>query len=89
MPQDPHPYVKDTTAWTIGRIFEFLHESTIEPPIITRDTLPPIMSVLLEALKDEPHIAYRICCAISQLAMGFQGSQGVMGRVLKHAHKGS
>mmetsp|Transcript_36758 Transcript_36758/g.92846 ORF Transcript_36758/g.92846 Transcript_36758/m.92846 type:complete len:881 (-) Transcript_36758:305-2947(-) len=74
--KDPHPYVKDTTAWTIGRIFEFLHDNTIEPSLITRETLPPIMAVLLEALKDESHIAYRICCAISQLAMGFQDHQG-------------
>ena len=69
--------MKDTTAWTIGRIFEFLHGSTIEPSIITRDTLPPIMSVLLESLKDASHIAYRVCSAISQLAMGFRDAQGV------------
>lgn len=59
LPQDPHSHVKDTTAWTLGRIFEFLHDHTIEPPIITRDTLPPIVSVLLVSLKDRPHIAYR------------------------------
>eukprot|EP00195_Chlamydomonas_chlamydogama_P009742 CAMPEP_0202900576 /NCGR_PEP_ID=MMETSP1392-20130828/11916_1 /ASSEMBLY_ACC=CAM_ASM_000868 /TAXON_ID=225041 /ORGANISM="Chlamydomonas chlamydogama, Strain SAG 11-48b" /LENGTH=865 /DNA_ID=CAMNT_0049586993 /DNA_START=281 /DNA_END=2875 /DNA_ORIENTATION=+ len=74
--KDPHPYVKDTTAWTIGRIFEFVHSVDIEPPIITRDTLPPVIAVLLESLKDEPHIAYRVCCTISALAAGFKGSSG-------------
>jgi len=71
---DPHPYVKDTTAWTIGRIFEFMHSPDIEPPIVTAETLPPIIAVLTKGLADTPHIAYRVCCAISALAAGFQSS---------------
>ncbi len=73
---DPHPHVKDTTAWTIGRIFEFLHSPDIEPPLITSETLPPIVSVLVKSLQDSSHVAYRVCCAISSLAMGFQGTRG-------------
>lgn len=49
--QDPNPQVKDTTAWTISRIFEFLHDASSPNPIITNDLLPGIMSVLLESLK--------------------------------------
>ncbi|GAX79827.1 hypothetical protein CEUSTIGMA_g7267.t1 [Chlamydomonas eustigma] len=74
--QDPHPHVKDTTAWTVGRIFQFLHSTDIEPPLITPDSLPPIMTVLVKSLQDSSHIAYRVCCAISSLAEGFQGAQG-------------
>lgn len=74
--QDPHPYVQDTTAWTIGRIFEFMHSPDIEPPIVTPDTLPPIIACLTKSLMGSPHIAYRVCCAISSLAAGFQGSTG-------------
>lgn len=77
--QDPHPYVQDTTAWTIGRIFEFMHSPDIEPPIVTPDTLPPIIACLTKSLMGSPHIAYRVCCAISSLAAGFQGSTGAGG----------
>ncbi|MEW5305276.1 MAG: hypothetical protein WDW38_005680 [Sanguina aurantia] len=74
--KDPHPTVRDTTAWTIGRIFEFLHDAHIEPSIITRDTLPPLISVLLEALKDASHIAVRVCYALGKLAEGFKEHKG-------------
>lgn len=72
--QDPNALVRDTTAWTIGRIFEFLHNNLVEPAIITRETLPPIIAVLVEALKDSAHIVYQVCGAISKLANGFSGS---------------
>jgi hypothetical protein len=49
--QDPNPQVKDTTAWTISRIFEFLHDAASPNPIITNDLLPGIMSTLLDSLK--------------------------------------
>lgn len=68
--------LQDTTAWTIGRIFEFLHDAHIEPSIITRDTLPPLISVLLEALKDASHIATRVCYALGKLAEGFKEHKG-------------
>ena len=74
--QDPHPYVKDTTAWTIGRIFELMHGPDIEPAIITAETLPPVIAVLTKSLQDSSHIAYRVCCAISALADGFRGYSG-------------
>lgn len=73
--KDPNPYVKDTTAWTIGRIFEFLaRELRGGQGGINNDELPPIIKVLVEGLAEEPHIAYRVCCAIGQLATVFRNS---------------
>ena len=45
--KDPHPYVRDTTAWTVGRAFEFLHDcgNPEFPALITRDNLPAIVHV--------------------------------------------
>ena len=34
------------------------------------------MAVLIESLKDDSHVVYRVSCAISHLATGFQGSEG-------------
>jgi hypothetical protein len=47
--KDPHPYVRDTTAWTIGRVFEFQHDAgnTDVPELITRETLPQVAQVRL------------------------------------------
>eukprot|EP00775_Hariotina_reticulata_P014411 gene14411-14517_t len=42
---DPNPYVRDTTAWTIGRVFEFQHDAGNQdmPELITRETLPQVV----------------------------------------------
>ncbi len=61
--QDPNPQVKDTTAWTISRIFEFLHDAGTPNPIITPDLLPGIMAMLLESLK------VVACCVVAEIAL--------------------
>jgi hypothetical protein len=45
--KDPHPYVRDTTAWTISRVFEFQHDAgdANVPELITRETLPQVAQV--------------------------------------------
>eukprot|EP00879_Flechtneria_rotunda_P012371 GHRR01012918.1.p1 GENE.GHRR01012918.1~~GHRR01012918.1.p1 ORF type:complete len:702 (+),score=217.59 GHRR01012918.1:232-2106(+) len=76
--KDPHPYVRDTTAWTIGRVFEFQHDAgnADVPELITKDTLPGVAQVLINSLQDQVHIAVRACDAIGRLAEGFTGYAG-------------
>ncbi|XP_076921898.1 importin subunit beta-1-like [Bidens hawaiensis] len=69
--KDLNNHVKDTTAWTLGRIFEFLHGSTMETPIITQANCQPIIAVLLQSMKDVPNVAEKACGALYFLAQGF------------------
>ncbi|KAL8233094.1 hypothetical protein R6Q57_002872 [Mikania cordata] len=70
--KDPNNHVKDTTAWTLGRIFEFLHGSTIETPVITSANCQQIITVLLQSMKDAPNVAEKACGALYFLAQGFE-----------------
>ncbi|KAG9133976.1 hypothetical protein Leryth_004682 [Lithospermum erythrorhizon] len=70
--QDPNSHVKDTTAWTLGRIFEFLHGSTVETPIITPANCQQIVAVLLQSMKDSPNVAEKACGALYFLAQGYE-----------------
>ena len=68
---DPNPLVKNTTAWTVGRIFEFVHGSDLNPPLLNQENLQGVVQTLLHSLRDDVHIAEKVCYAISQLASGF------------------
>lgn len=70
--KDPNNHVKDTTAWTLGRIFEFLHGSTLETPIITAANCQHIITVLLQSMKDVPNVAEKACGALYFLAQGYE-----------------
>ncbi|KAK6135323.1 hypothetical protein DH2020_030911 [Rehmannia glutinosa] len=70
--KDPSSHVKDTTAWTLGRIFEFLHGSTIETPIITPANCQQIITVLLQSMNDAPNVAEKACGALYFLAQGYE-----------------
>ncbi|XP_057526597.1 importin subunit beta-1-like [Amaranthus tricolor] len=70
--KDPNSHVKDTTAWTLGRIFEFLHGSLMETEIITNTNCQHIITVLLEAMKDTPNVAEKACGALYFLAQGYE-----------------
>lgn len=58
----PAQYTLDLTeSWpAAGRIFEFVHGSGANPPVITPANLPPIVETLLAAIKDEHHIAEKV-----------------------------
>ncbi|GAB2255647.1 hypothetical protein Droror1_Dr00009425 [Drosera rotundifolia] len=71
---DPNSHVKDTTAWTLGRIFEFLHGSAMESPIITQGNSQQIVTVLLHSMKDAPNVAEKACGALYFLAQGYEDS---------------
>ncbi|XP_031494714.1 importin subunit beta-1-like [Nymphaea colorata] len=70
--KDENNHVKDTTAWTLGRIFEFLHGPTVETPVITQANFPLILSVLVEGMKDVPNVAEKVCGALYFLAQGYE-----------------
>ncbi|KAL2621419.1 hypothetical protein R1flu_001624 [Riccia fluitans] len=74
--KDENTHVKDTTAWTLGRIFEFLHGPNVDNPVITQANLPLILGVLLESIKDVPNVAEKVCGAIYFLAQGYEEAGG-------------
>ncbi|PKA67275.1 Transportin-1 [Apostasia shenzhenica] len=78
--KDQNSHVKDTTAWTLGRIFETLHSSNCTHPVVTPSNLPCIMSVLLESIRDVAHVAEKVCGAIYFLAQGYE--EAVTGSIL-------
>jgi importin subunit beta-1 len=73
--RDAHPAVRNTTAWAVGRVLEFVHGAEGAPPLLTPANLPGVAAALLEASRDEPHVAEKACYAISKLAAGFAGAE--------------
>lgn len=70
--KDPNNHVKDTTAWTLGRMFEFLHSSIVGTPIINEGNSQQIITVLLQSMKDAPNVAEKACGALYFLAQGYE-----------------
>ena len=54
--KDENAHVKDTTAWTLGRIFEFLHGASSDTPnpIINATNLPIVLQVLCPSVGTMP-----------------------------------
>lgn len=69
---DQNTHVKDTTAWALGRIFEFLHGSASAAPLITSANCQQIITVLLQSMNDVPNVAEKACGALYFLAQGFE-----------------
>ncbi|KAA8517738.1 hypothetical protein F0562_015203 [Nyssa sinensis] len=67
---DENSHVKDTTAWTLSRIFELLHTPSTGFSVISPANLQRVVGVLLESIKDAPHVAEKVCGAIYYLAQG-------------------
>lgn len=55
--------VQDTSAWTFGRIFEFVPDLIINSPCLN-----DVLGVFIKGLKSEPRVATNICWAFSSLA---------------------
>lgn len=65
-------HVRDTTAWTLSRIFELLHTPATGFSVISPANLSQVVAVLLESVKDVPHVAEKVCGAIYFLAQGYE-----------------
>lgn len=63
MMADQNLHVKDTTAWTLGRICDLLI-MTIKPDV----HLHPLISALVRGLQDSPRIIANCCWALMNLA---------------------
>ncbi|GAB6028323.1 Importin subunit beta-1 [Chamberlinius hualienensis] len=61
--KDPSVVVKDTAAWTIGRVAELIPDAAINDVY-----LKPLLEVLVEGLSSEPRVASNICWAFTSLA---------------------
>ena len=62
--KDPSVIVKDTAAWTIGRICE-----TVPEAVINEKTLQPLLEGLVVGLTAEPRVATNACWALSSIAV--------------------
>uniref|UniRef100_T1J2G6 Importin N-terminal domain-containing protein n=1 Tax=Strigamia maritima TaxID=126957 RepID=T1J2G6_STRMM len=61
--QDPSVVVKDTTAWTIGRVCELIPDAAISEAY-----LKPLLHALVQGLNAEPRVAANVCWAFTSLA---------------------
>ncbi|KAM7262783.1 hypothetical protein ACFE04_000466 [Oxalis oulophora] len=73
--KDENNHVKDTTAWTLSRIFELLHSPATGFSVIAPEKLEQIVAVLLESIRDAPNVAEKICGAIYYLAQGYEDDE--------------
>jgi importin subunit beta-1 len=60
---DTNVIVRDTTAWTIGRICEVIPQAVIDPQF-----LEPLLQALLQQLKAEARVASNVCWAFTGLS---------------------
>mmetsp|Transcript_25359 Transcript_25359/g.58536 ORF Transcript_25359/g.58536 Transcript_25359/m.58536 type:complete len:807 (+) Transcript_25359:242-2662(+) len=69
--KDPHPMVKDTSAWTLGRICD-LHVRCIP-----NEALPQLVQGLASVLMTEsPSVSSKACFALHNLAAAFDAETG-------------
>lgn len=61
--KDPSVVVRDTAAWTVGRMCEILPDA-----VINEQYLNPLLHSLVEGLSAEPRVAANVCWAFSSLA---------------------
>ena len=54
--KDPSVIVRDTGAWTIGRVCEILPEA-----VINEKYLNPLLVALVEGLDTEPRVSSNVC----------------------------
>lgn len=62
--KDPSVVVRDTTAWTLGRICDLLPEAAINEIY-----LAPLLQCLIEGLGAEPRVASNVCWVMMKLIL--------------------
>lgn len=60
---DPSVNVRDTAAWTIGRVCELIPDAAVAPT-----NLQQLLHALVTGLTAEPRVAANVCWAFSSLA---------------------
>lgn len=60
---DPSVNVRDTAAWTIGRVCELIPDAAVAPT-----NLQHLLTALVSGLTAEPRVAANVCWAFSSLA---------------------
>ncbi|GAB2288983.1 hypothetical protein Dimus_023287 [Dionaea muscipula] len=70
--KDESNHVRATTAWTLSRIFELLHSPGSTFTVVSSTNIHHIVGTVLEAIKDVPCVAEKVCGAIYFLAQGFE-----------------
>lgn len=96
--KDESNHVKDTTAWTLSRIFELLHSPANGFSVVAPEKLRRILTVLLESINDSPNVAEKVCGAIYYLAQGYENAgtstalltpyiPGIISQLLKTAER--
>jgi len=54
--KDPSVVVRDTAAWTVGRLCEIIPEA-----VINEQHLTPMLHALVEGLTADPRVAANVC----------------------------
>lgn len=63
--KDPSVVVRDTTAWTVGRICDLLPEAAINELYLN-----PLLQCLIEGLGAEPRVASNVCWVKTGVLVG-------------------
>ena len=70
--QDPDEHVRDSTAYTLGRICEFVPRAIDE-----QSQLPAVIEALFTGVTSTPRMATSCCWALVNISMSFGGEPGV------------
>ncbi|XP_030925357.1 importin subunit beta-1-like [Quercus lobata] len=70
--KDENNHVRDTTTWTLGRIFELFHSPASGFSVISPKNIRQVLAVLMESINDAPNVAEKVCGAIYHLAQGYE-----------------